>query len=57
MSPRTGRPKADNPMSDRLYVRVTKEEKKEIMDFSASSGYSILEIIREGIKLIKGQKK
>lgn len=57
MSPRTGRPKVENPMSDRLYVRVTKEEKKEIMDFSASSGYSILEIIREGMKLIKGQKK
>lgn len=57
MSPRTGRPKTDNPMNDRLYVRVTKEEKEEIMNFSSTSGYSILEIIREGIKFLKGQKK
>ena len=30
MSPRTGRPKTDNPMNDRIYVRVTKAEKEEI---------------------------
>ena len=30
MSPRTGRPKTDNPMNDRIYVRVTKAEKDEI---------------------------
>nr|DAH23169.1 MAG TPA: NikA, BACTERIAL CONJUGATION, RELAXASE, DNA [Caudoviricetes sp.] len=57
MSPRTGRPKTDNPMTERLYVRVTTEEKKEIMEFSSESGFSILEIIRAGIKKLKGQKK
>ena len=57
MSPRTGRPKVDNPMSERLYVRVSKQEKDEIMKFSSESGYSILELIRAGIEKLKGQKK
>lgn len=56
MSPRTGRPKSENPMNDRIYVRVTKQEKKEIMDFSSESGYSILELIRIGIEKIRSQK-
>lgn len=57
MSPRTGRPKTDNPMNERLYVRVTKEEKEKIMEFSSKTGFSILEIIRAGIEKLKGQKK
>ena len=57
MSPRTGRPKSENPMNDRIYVRVTKQEKKEIMVFSSESGYSILELIRIGIEKIRSQKK
>ena len=57
MTKRIGRPKSENPMNERLYVRVTKEEKKEIMDFSSATGFSLLEIIREGIFSIKGQKK
>ena len=57
MSPRTGRPKTDNPMNERLYVRVTKEEKEEIMEFSSETCFSILEIIRAGIERLKGQKK
>ena len=57
MSPRTGRPKVDNPMNERLYVRVSKQEKDEIMKFSSESGYSILELIRAVIEKLKGQKK
>jgi len=57
MSVRKGRPKADNPMNDRLYVRVTKSEKEEIMKFSSEHGYSILELIRIGIEKVKGHNK
>lgn len=57
VSPRTGRPKSENPMNDRIYIRVTKEEKEEIMNFAKESGYSLLEIIRIGIEKIKGRKK
>lgn len=57
MSPRTGRPKVDNPMNERLYVRVSKQEKDEIMKFSSENGYSILELIRAGIEKLRSQKK
>ncbi len=57
MSPRTGRPKSDNPKDSNLYIRVTKEEKEEIMNFSRESGYSLLEIIKVGIEKIRGKKK
>ncbi|WP_290095437.1 hypothetical protein [Bacteroides acidifaciens] len=57
MSPRTGRPKSDNPMNDRLYIRVTKEEKEEINRFSKENGYTLLELIRIGIEKVKGAKK
>lgn len=57
MSPRTGRPKTENPKNERLHVRVRKEEKEKIMKFSSESGFSILEMIRAGIEKLKGQKK
>lgn len=57
MSPRTGRPKSENPMDDRLYIRVSKDEKAEISKFSKESGYSLLELIRIGIDRVKGIKK
>lgn len=53
MSPRTGRPKSDNPMNDRLYIRVTREEKEKINKFSKKHGYTLLELIRIGIENIK----
>lgn len=52
-----GRPKLDNPKSERLYIRTTKKEKAEIMDFSNKSGYTLLELIKIGIEKVKGQKK
>ena len=57
MSPRTGRPKSNNPMNERLNIRVTKEEKDEIMKVSSESGYTLLELLRKGIETVKGQKK
>lgn len=53
MSPRTGRPKSDNPKTERLFIRVTPDEKKEIQDFSAKSGYGLLELLKMGIEALK----
>lgn len=52
MSQCMGRPKSDNPMNDRLYIRITKKEKEEINKFSKEYGYTLLELIRIGIKKI-----
>lgn len=53
MSPRTGRPKIENPKTERLFIRVTPEEKKEIQEFSNQSGYGLLELIKLGIQAVK----
>lgn len=58
MAQKMGRPKSDNPMTDRLYVRVTKEEKTRIMSFTADHNCTILDLIRFGMdKLNEGIKK
>jgi hypothetical protein len=53
VSPRTGRPKSDNPKTDRIFIRVTPEDKKEIQKFSNQSGYGLLELLKLGIEAVK----
>lgn len=53
MSPSQGRPKSDNPKAERLYIRVTPQEKAEIYEFTQKTGYSLLELIRKGIEAVK----
>ena len=53
MSPRTGRPKSDNPKTERLFIRVTQEDKKNIQEFSEKSGYGLLELLKLGIETLK----
>lgn len=53
MAPARGRPPIENPKSERLFIRVTPEEKKAIHQFSKESGYSLLELIRKGIEAVK----
>ncbi len=50
MSPRTGRPVSDNPKSTRIEIRVTPEEKKEIMDYAKSHNISLLNLLKLGIE-------
>lgn len=53
MSPKAGRPPIDNPKSERLFIRVTPDEKKEIQDFSKKTGYGLLELLKKGIEAVK----
>lgn len=53
MSQKIGRPLSENPKSERLYIRVTPEEKREIMEFCKSTGISILDLIKAGIEAAK----
>ncbi len=50
LTPRTGRPPVDNPKNERLFIRVTSSEKKEIQEFTKKSGLSLLDLIRIGMK-------
>ena len=56
MSPRTGRPPVDNPKTERLFIRVSPDEKKEIQEFSKNSGYGLLPSIRQNGGYIYGQE-
>lgn len=53
MSPRTGRPKSEDPKTERLFIRVTQKEKDEIQAFTRESGLSLLSLIRIGIETAK----
>ena len=53
MSPKTGRPPIDNPKSERLFIRVTPAEKKEIQEFVKNSKYGLLDLIKIGIETVK----
>ncbi len=52
MSP-MGRPKSQNPKSERLFIRVTPDEKAEIQSFCKKFDVSLLDLIRKGIEAIK----
>ena len=53
MSPRTGRPPSNNPKSARIEMRVTPEEKAQIMKFAKEHRLSLLEILKIGIEAVK----
>lgn len=53
MSPQMGRPKSDNPKTDRLFIRVTPEEKKEIQSFSQKHNVGLLDLIKIGIEALR----
>ena len=48
-----GRPPLDNPKSERITMRVTPDEKTEIMQFSKESKKGLLELLKIGIKTVK----
>ena len=52
MAPSQGRPPIENPKSERIYIRVTPEEKETIQNFSKEHKIPILELIRLGIKSV-----
>ena len=53
MTLRSGRPKSSNPMNDRLYIRITTQEKEIITRFAKENGYTLLELVRMGIEKVK----
>lgn len=48
-----GRPRIENPKTERLFIRVTPEDKKAIQDFAKKSGLTLLELLKKGIEAVK----
>jgi metal-responsive CopG/Arc/MetJ family transcriptional regulator len=56
MSPRTGRPKAENPLLHDLKVRVDKELLQKLDDYCKENHIKRAEALRIGINLLLNQK-
>lgn len=57
MSPRTGRPKAENPKDVRFSIRLDAETEQRLDAYCKSNGITRAEAIRQGIHLLLEQKK
>ena len=49
MTPRTGRPKSDNPKNVKLTIRITEDEDKTLTDYSTNCKMTKTDVIRKGI--------
>lgn len=57
MSPRTGRPKVDNPINIRTSVRLDKETDDKLSQYCIEHGITKGEAIRKGVHLLLGEKE
>lgn len=55
MSPRTGRPKSENPKNVRLELRLTQDEANLLQECADRLGTSRTNIINMGVKKIKAE--
>ena len=57
MSPRTGRPKADNPKDIRFSIRLDIKTESRLQKFCDEHQITRTEAVRQGIHLLLEQKK
>ncbi len=57
MSPRTGRPKSDNPKSERITVRLDDNSSKTLKSYCEQENVEKAEAIRRGIDKLKSDIK
>lgn len=56
VSPRTGRPKVDNPKKYDIKVRYDEETHKALLDYCKKHSITRVEAFRRGLRLLLGQK-
>ncbi len=56
MSPRTGRPKAENPKKYDISIRYDEEMHKALSAYCEENGVTKVEAFRRGLKLLLGLK-
>lgn len=57
LSPRTGRPKSDNPKGIELKARIDAETDRRIQEYCKKHNKTRTEVVREGIELVLAQEK
>ena len=56
MSPRTGRPKSQNPLSVEVKARIDLQTSEKLDLYCERTGLTRTEVIRKGIDLILGEQ-
>lgn len=54
MSPRTGRPKSDNPKNIDVKIRFDKQSHDKLMEYCEKNGLTRTEAIRKAVDLLIG---
>ena len=57
MSPRTGRPKSENPKAIRYSIRLDAALEAKLQEYCEEHGITKVEAIRQGIHLLISRKK
>ncbi len=57
MSPRTGRPKSENPKSNDIKVRLDEDTHNRLLKYCEENGITKAEAIRKGIHLVLQDEK
>ncbi|MDE5564438.1 MAG: CopG family transcriptional regulator [Oscillospiraceae bacterium] len=57
MSPKTGRPKADNPLTVEVKARIDKETNEKLIKYCNDKKTTRTEVVREGIKRVIEEKE
>ena len=57
MSPRTGRPKAEKPLTVEVKARIDVETNKRLVEYCKSKKVTRTEVVREGIEKVLNEKK
>ncbi|HEL2475500.1 hypothetical protein [Streptococcus suis] len=56
MSPRTGRPKSENPKTRQFRMRLTEEEFSNLENVAEQKNMTKTEVVMRGIELVKSEK-
>lgn len=57
MSPKTGRPKADNPKAIKYSIRIDEKTEQRLVEYCLKHNITKGEAVRQGIHLLLGDKK
>jgi hypothetical protein len=57
VSPRTGRPKVEKPLTVEVKARINIETNKKLVEYCEENGVTRTEVVRQGIEHILSKKK
>ena len=55
--PRTGRPKLENPRSEGIFIRLTRDEKAAVLEYAESHDQTITQTLVDGFRLLQKRRE